>query len=79
MANFRTNYTYTTPVSFEFSGSVALKENGKGGVDILIEGQKALTLTSTGYLRRHAMVGATGFRLLDNRKIAMKADDGSSD
>lgn len=78
MANFRTSYIVTHTAPATVNGTVHLVENGKGGVDVVINSQKALTLTSTGYLRRHAVTSGVGFRLLDNGKIAMKADDGSS-
>ena len=78
MATFHTNYTVTRNITADANGHVTLRENGKGGVDVMINGQKALTLTSTGYLRRHPVTNEVGFRLLDDGKIAMKADLGSA-
>lgn len=78
MATFHTNYTVARNINIDEHGHVALRENGKGGVDVIINGQKALTLTSTGYLRRHPVTTEVGFRLLDDGKIAMKVDLGSA-
>ena len=75
MATFHTSYTVTRDVTVNANGTVFIKETGAGGVDIIINGETALTLTSTGYLRRHPVTNAVNFRRLDNGKIAMKADD----